>query len=99
MLRAFRSGLLWALGLAGLTTLLFEGMSYGFAHGNVLLIGLFLGVAAADSWALPASSLVTIFGYQLAYFGLLAFLVVAIRALVRGRRQRLEAERNQAQGT
>jgi len=96
MLRARGKGLLWALGLAALTTLLFEGLSYGFAHGNVLFIAFFLGVAMADSWGLPGtSSLAAIFGYQLAYFGLLVLLALAIRALVQGRHNRLEGERKQ----
>jgi hypothetical protein len=78
MLRALGKALLWALVPAALTAVLFEGLSYGFAHGNPLLVAVFLGVAMADRLGLPGGlSPLSVFGYQLAYFALLALIVLA----------------------
>ena len=92
-------GLAWAVALAALTALLFESLAYGFAHGNMLLVAVFFGVAAAASWELPGlTSLVGVFGYQLLYFVLLALVVLAVRGVVRVRRTRLSAVQEKPHG-
>ena len=99
MNRALLRGFIVVLALAAITTPLFEGLSYGFAHGNMLLVAVFLGVAAAARWNLPGlNSLVGVFGYQFLYFAVLTLIVLSGRGLLRIRRDRTNAEQQKTHG-
>lgn len=96
MSRFFMKSLLWALGLATVTALLFDTFSYGVAHANPVLLAVFFGAGLAGARDFPGiDSPGGIFAYQLAYYVAWALVVSAVVALVRVRKTRLLAERGQ----
>ena len=93
MPRFFRKSLLWALGFATVTALLFDTFSYGVAHANPILLAVFFGAGFAGARDFPGIDLPGgIFVYQLAYYLAWAVIVSAIVGIVRVRKKRLFAE-------
>ena len=94
MLRGARKAAVLALALALATTALFETFSFGIAHGNLFLVALCLGTVIASVYQLPGlPHLGAVFGYQLAYFAVLACAVWGVTALHRIRSARLATQR------
>jgi hypothetical protein len=73
---------IWATGLAAVATCVFEDVSFGLAHGNPVLVAVYLPYwPAARGVIPPMSSLPVVFVYEVLYFLTIGLVVLALKSL------------------
>ena len=95
MPKILRKALLWAIGISGITSLLFEPLSFGIVHHSGMVI--FFPCFLALLWQWPLSdSILGWFLYQLAYYAAWGLIISAGIGIYRSREERLKIERERA---